>query len=93
MSNDTAGRDDPDMTSVNLRLTEAMLEDIDAVWREEGFTSRSEFMRAVLRDATAHPGLSRRMWKQIAASEYKRAEGEQETVSREEVLARMNADE
>lgn len=51
------GGSDPEMTSINLRLSEAFLNDIDASWREEGFNSRSEFMRYALRDAVKHPGL------------------------------------
>jgi|APHM01.1.fsa_nt_gi hypothetical protein len=90
---DTSSGDDPETTNINIRLTEALLDDIDGTWKAEGYTNRSEFIRAVLRDAAAHPEFSRRMWKQIATSEYRRAEGELATYSREEVLEEMDADE
>jgi metal-responsive CopG/Arc/MetJ family transcriptional regulator len=56
------------MTSINLRLSETFLDDIDASWLAEGFNSRSEFMRYVLRDAVKHSGLARETWKSIAAT-------------------------
>lgn len=83
------GGSDPEMTSINLRLSEAFLNDIDASWREEGFNSRSEFMRYALRDAVKHPGLTRETWKSIAATEHELRTGDAELVSREEVMAGM----
>jgi metal-responsive CopG/Arc/MetJ family transcriptional regulator len=74
------------MVQVNLRLARSFLEDIDATWREQGFNSRSEFLRYTARDAVNHPDFSREGWKQIAASEHDPRSGE-EPVSREEVLA------
>lgn len=87
---DASGGEDPETTTVNLRLTEAFLEDIDATWRDEGYSSRSEFIRHALRDAVTHPEFSRRGWKNIAAGEYARRKGDGEMVSREEVLAGMD---
>jgi metal-responsive CopG/Arc/MetJ family transcriptional regulator len=49
----------PEKTTVNIRMTEAFLEDVDATWEEYGFNSRSEFIRAVLRDALKHPEFNR----------------------------------
>lgn len=46
-------------TTVNIRMTETFLEDVDATWEEYGFNSRSEFIRAVLRDALKHPEFNR----------------------------------
>ncbi|AWB27141.1 ribbon-helix-helix domain-containing protein [Halococcoides cellulosivorans] len=89
MSNaDTSGSSDPDKTNINVRLTESFLGDIDATWREEGFNSRSEFIRHVLRDAVKHPGLSREAWKDIVATEHQRRTGSPETLTREDVLDR-----
>ena len=62
--------DDPETTTINIRVTERQLEEIDAVWKEEGYTSRSEFLRHAIRDATDHPGVSRSMLASIAAEEY-----------------------
>ena len=62
------------------------LEDIDATWQDEGYNSRSEFIREALRDAVRHPDLTRESWKEIAAVEQARRTGESETFSREEIL-------
>jgi len=82
--------DDPEKTNVNIRLTESFLDDIDATWKDEGYNSRSEFIRDVIRDAVKHPGLNRGAWKDIAATEYQRRKGTAESVSREEVMAMMD---
>ena len=83
---DTDGSN-PEKTNINIRLTESLLADIDATWREEGYNSRSEFVREALRDAVRHPDLTRESWKEIAAVEHARRTGESETFSREEILA------
>ncbi|EMA10032.1 putative CopG family transcriptional regulator [Haloarcula marismortui ATCC 33800] len=80
------------MVQINLRLSKSFLEDIDATWQEEGFNSRSEFLRHVARDAVKHPAFSRSGWKQIAASEHDLRAGHAELVSREEVRAMMDQD-
>jgi len=86
MSNTDTTSGDPEKTNVNIRLTETFLEDIDATWQDEGYNSRSEFIREALRDAVRHPDLTRESWKQIAAVEHARRTGESETFSREEIL-------
>ena len=83
----------PEMVQINLRLSKAFLEDIDATWQEEGFNSRSEFLRHAARDAVKHPAFSREGWKQIAASEHDLRSGDTELVSREEVMQMMDQDE
>jgi len=92
MSDTESGRDqdDPKTTTLNLRVTEAFLDDIDAAWKEEGYTSRSEFLRHAIRDAVQHPGLSRSALATIAAEEFTMRKGESEAVSREEVLELMD---
>ncbi len=80
------------MVQVNLRLSETFLEDIDTTWKEQGFNSRSEFLRHAARDAVKHPDFTREGWKQIAASEHELRDGDAEFVSREEVLAMMDDD-
>lgn len=89
-NSDTDGDDDPETTTINVRVTERQLEEIDAAWKEEGFTSRSEFLRHAIRDATAHPGATREMLANIAAEEYAMRKGEPEAVTREEVLSMMD---
>jgi len=85
--------EDPKMVQINLRLSESFLEDIDATWREQGFNSRSEFLRYVARDAVKNPDFSRSGWKQIAAGEHGLRSGDEALVSREEVLEMMGDDE
>jgi Arc/MetJ-type ribon-helix-helix transcriptional regulator len=86
MSNTDTTSGDPEKANVNIRLTETFLEDIDATWQDEGYNSRSEFIREALRDAVRHPDLTRESWKEIAAVEHARRTGESETFSREEIL-------
>jgi metal-responsive CopG/Arc/MetJ family transcriptional regulator len=80
------------MTQVNLRISKAILEDIDATWKEEGFNSRSEFLRYAIRDGVKNPAFTREGWKQIAASEHGLRIGETELVDREEVVAELDSD-
>jgi Arc/MetJ-type ribon-helix-helix transcriptional regulator len=86
MSNTDTASDNTEKTNINIRLTETFLEDIDATWQDEGYNSRSEFIRDALRDAVRHPDLTRESWKEIAAVEHARRTGESETFSREEIL-------
>ena len=37
----------PEKTTVNIRMTETFLEDVDVTWEEYGFNSRSEFIAPV----------------------------------------------
>lgn len=83
-TNDGGG---PEKTNINIRVTETLLDDIDATWADEGFNSRSEFIREALRDAVRHPELTRKSWKEIAAVEHARRTGESETFSRDELLS------
>lgn len=87
-----AGDDEPETVQINLRLSEAFLKDIDATWKEQGFNSRSEFLRYAARDAVKHPAFSREGWKQIASSEHELRSGDAELVSRDEVLEMMDRD-
>jgi len=84
--------DEPETVQINLRLSKAFLDDIDTTWKEEGFNSRSEFLRHAARDAVKHPAFSREGWKQIAASEHDLRSGDAELVSREEVLEMLDRD-
>ena len=75
----------PEKTTVNIRMTETFLADIDATWEDLGYNSRSEFVRGVLRDAVKHPEFNRADLKAIAASEVDIQEGR--THSSEEIRA------
>ena len=59
----------PEKTTVNIRMTETFLEDVDTTWEDQGFNSRSEFIRAVLRDALKHPEFNRADLKAMLAGE------------------------
>ena len=61
--------------TVNIRMTETFLADVDATWEDLGYNSRSEFVRDVLRDAVKHPEFNRADLKAIAASEVDVQEG------------------
>jgi Arc/MetJ-type ribon-helix-helix transcriptional regulator len=89
----STGDDGPEMVQINLRLSQAFLDDIDTTWREQGFNSRSEFLRYAARDAVKHPEFSREGWKQVAASEHDLRSGDAELVSRAEVVELMDRDE
>ena len=65
----------PDKTTVNIRMTETFLEDIDTTWEDHGFNSRSEYIRAVLRDALKHPEFNRADLKAMLAGEAEIREG------------------
>lgn len=95
MSDADTGADDggPETVQINLRLSRAFLEDIDATWEEQGFNSRSEFLRYAARDAVKHPDFSREGWKQIVASEHELRSDRAELVSREEVVEMMDRSE
>ena len=89
----STGDNGPEMVQINLRLSKAFLDDIDSTWQEQGFNSRSEFLRYAARDAVKHPEFSREGWKQVAASEHDLRSGDAELVSREEVMQMMDQDE
>ncbi len=76
---------------VNLRLPEAFLADMDERWQEQGYNSRSEFMREALRDAVYGTRISKRALEDLLESERQFEAGE--TVSAEEARERFGADE
>jgi metal-responsive CopG/Arc/MetJ family transcriptional regulator len=78
----------PDKTTVNIRMTETFLEDVDTAWEEQGFNSRSEFIRAVLRDALKHPEFNRADLKAMLAGEVEIQHGH--THSSEQVRAEFD---
>lgn len=59
----------PEKTTVNIRMTETFLDDLDTTWEEQGFNSRSEYVRHVLRDAIKHPDFNRADLKAMLAGE------------------------
>jgi len=81
----------PEKTTVNIRITETFLQDIDATWKEYGFNSRSEFIRSVLRDVLKHPEFNRADLKAMLASEIEIHEGR--THSSDDVKAEYGLEE
>lgn len=65
----------PEKTTVNIRMTETFLDDLDHAWKQLGYNSRSEFIRHVLRDALKHPEFDRADLKAMLAGEVEIREG------------------
>lgn len=76
---------------INLRLPEEFLADLDEQWQEQGYNSRSEFIREALRDAVYGTRLSKRTLEDLLESDRQFAEGN--TVSAEEARERFGTDE
>ncbi|QKY20040.1 CopG family transcriptional regulator [Halolamina sp. CBA1230] len=55
----TKGDDEDSIVTVNFKVTESFLDEIDDAWQGRGFNSRSEFIRYTLRDAIEHPTFDR----------------------------------
>jgi Arc/MetJ-type ribon-helix-helix transcriptional regulator len=55
----TKGDNEDDIVTVNFKLTESFLAEIDDTWQGRGFNSRSEFIRYTLRDAVEFPTFDR----------------------------------
>ena len=81
----------PEKTTVNIRMTETFLKDVDTTWENRGFNSRSEYIRAVLRDALKHPEFNRADLKAMLAGEAEIREGR--THSSDDVKAEYGLDE
>jgi len=69
----------PEKKTVNIRMTETFLADVDAAWRELGYNSRSEFVRDTLRDAVKHPEFDRADLKAMLAGEVEIQQGRTHT--------------
>ena len=78
----------PEKTTVNIRMTETFLADVDGTWEELGYNSRSEYIRDVLRDAVKHPDFNRADLKAMLASEVDIQAGR--THTSEDVKARFD---
>ncbi|MFH5799010.1 ribbon-helix-helix domain-containing protein [Haladaptatus sp. CMAA 1911] len=56
---DTGNDGDDEIVTVNFKVTQSFLDEIDDTWQGRGFNSRSEFIRYALRDATEFPTFDR----------------------------------
>lgn len=60
MSGAVTGNDEDDeIVTVNFKVTQSFLDEIDDTWQGRGFNSRSEFIRYTLRDSTEFPTFDR----------------------------------
>jgi len=87
----TDGDGEDDITTVNFKLTESFLDEIDDTWQGRGFNSRSEFIRYTLRDAVEFPTFDRDELVALLAAEVDIQEGN--TVSAEEARDRFGTNE
>lgn len=55
----TGDNGDEEIVTVNFKITQSFLDEIDGTWQGRGFNSRSEFIRYTLRDATEFPTFDR----------------------------------
>jgi len=55
----TSGDGNDEIVTVNFKVTESFLQEIDDTWQGRGFNSRSEFIRYTLRDGVEFPTFDR----------------------------------
>jgi Arc/MetJ-type ribon-helix-helix transcriptional regulator len=86
----TDGDEENDIVTVNFKLTESFLAEVDDTWQGRGFNSRSEFIRYALRDAVELPTFDRDELRALLAAESDIREGE--TMSAGEARERFGTD-
>lgn len=79
--------DGDDVVTVNFKVTESFLDEIDGTWQGRGFNSRSEFIRYTLRDAIEFPTFDRDELVALLAAEADIREGR--TMSADEARERF----
>ena len=91
MSGATTENDgDDEIVTVNFKLTQSFLDEIDGTWQGRGFNSRSEFIRYTLRDAIEFPTFDRDELVALLEAEEDIREGR--TMSAEEARERFGMD-
>jgi len=90
---DSPDNDGPEMVQIPLQLSRTFLAEIDSTWQEQGFNSRSEFLRYAAREAVKHPEFTREGWKQVAAREHDFDAGTPDSGSRDPVIEMMHRQE
>ena len=86
----TEDNGEDEIVTVNFKLTESFLTEIDDVWQGRGFNSRSEFIRYTLRDAIEHPTFDRDELIALLETEEDLREGA--TMSADEARERFGTD-
>lgn len=79
--------DEDEVVTVNFKVTESFLDEIDGTWQGRGFNSRSEFIRYTLRDAIEFPAFDRDELVALLAAEADISEGR--TMSADEARERF----
>ena len=91
MSGATTENDgDDEIVTVNFKVTQSFLDEIDGTWQGRGFNSRSEFIRYTLRDAIEFPTFDRDELVALLEAEEDVREGR--TTSAEEARERFGTD-
>ena len=91
MSTDSDAGSDGEMEKINVRVPQSLLAQVDDVWEERGYATKSEFIRDALRDAVNPPmQLSAEALEHLAESREQREQGE--TVSQEDMKDRLGID-
>lgn len=52
VNTDDDGGDAPELVKIDVEVTQQQKEEIDRIWKAEGYPSRSEYVRDVLREAS-----------------------------------------
>lgn len=81
---------DDEVVTVNFKVTQSFLDEIDETWQGRGFNSRSEFIRYAVRDATEFPTFDRDELVALLQAEEDVREGR--TMSAEEARDRFGTD-
>jgi Arc/MetJ-type ribon-helix-helix transcriptional regulator len=86
----TGGNGDDEIVTVNFKVTQSFLDEIDGTWQGRGFNSRSEFIRYTLRDAIEFPTFDRDELVALLEAEEDIRQGR--TMSAEEARERFGTD-
>jgi Arc/MetJ-type ribon-helix-helix transcriptional regulator len=81
---------DDEIVTVNFKVTQSFLDEIDETWQGRGFNSRSEFIRYTLRDAIEFPTFDRDELVALLEAEEDIRKGR--TMSAEEARERFGTD-
>jgi Arc/MetJ-type ribon-helix-helix transcriptional regulator len=67
---------DTDTENINVRLTPELLEDLDETWKDQGYNSRSEFIRQAIRESVNQTQLSAAALEALLESTQQARDGE-----------------
>jgi Arc/MetJ-type ribon-helix-helix transcriptional regulator len=87
---ETTTDDGDEIVTVNFKITQSFLDDVDETWQGRGFNSRSEYIRYALRDATEHPTFDRDELAALLSAQQDREDGR--TMTAEEAREQFGTD-